>query len=405
MNDPGLIPAALDPLRADIEAACAVIAPNWPLDRQIAVNPFWGLVDRSFCSAASHLESLAGIRMALPRGEYLRAWREGAIAPRHIERAQAEHASKRDVDAAVKALMQPASPPAGLPLLSDALDIAAGEERGPRWREVLTQQVSQYCASYFDRHCAHWQRPGDAGLFDGWRTELLADHAIESLMNAPGIRARARELPSTARAAIAWSIERLRVPAAATADLLALALLRINGWASWCAYLRWEAGLVDGEDDHLEQLLAIRLGWEALLHDGRYDESSPWADWQRRLRDARAPDPAPGPRIDRLWQRAQEIAYQDHLIGQLVRAPAAAPSADGAPDVQAVFCIDVRSERMRRALESADARIQTHGFAGFFGLPIQYSRSARRIPGRSCPGCWHRASEPAIRPATRIATG
>lgn len=53
-------------------------------------------------------------------------------------------------------------------------------------------------------------------------------------------------------------------------------------------------------------------------------------------------------------------------------------------DAQFVFCIDVRSEQIRRCIESI-GNYETFGFAGFFGLPIKIYNKKNNSTHDSCP--------------------
>ncbi len=371
-----------------MEEAIRSIAPSWPLDRQIAVNPYWGFIDRSFDQAAATLRRLVGSRFALAPSDYLNAWRDGEITQTALKRALAESGASVTLDGAIASLQIHRPTCTGLPLLSDILDERATPGAAPRWSDTITQQVSQYCASYFDAHQADWHRGQASGLFGGWRKGLESDHALEPLMNAPQIRARVQDLPASVDGAITWSLERLGVTAEEAREFLQVCLLRINGWASWCAYLGWEAGLRGKIDPNLRELLAVRVAWESLLHDGRCDPESPGSRWRERWTQARRIKPSPLDQLDLIWQRAHEISYQDHLIGLLTAdgASRSAPRDDSRRAAQLVFCIDVRSERFRRALESLDPAFETRGFAGFFGLPILYTPIGTKTSRPQLPG-------------------
>ncbi|MFL5338257.1 MAG: YbcC family protein, partial [Geminicoccaceae bacterium] len=91
--------------------------------------------------------------------------------------------------------------------------------------------------------------------------------------------------------------------------------------------------------------------------------------------------------VDLMLQHAYEAAYQRRLVQQLAANKAAKrPEQSGArKPLQAAFCIDVRSEIYRRALESVCPEAETIGFAGFFGFPIEYVPIGRIRGGAQCP--------------------
>jgi uncharacterized protein YbcC (UPF0753/DUF2309 family) len=183
----------------------------------------------------------------------------------------------------------------------------------------------------------------------------------------------------------------LGIPERAVEDYLYRALFDIAGWAGYVRYLAWNKALDDRSDDTSVQLLAIRLVWGYALFLSRQDSTFLQA-WKEAMADAAAlpADPQPNAElaVDLILQNAYEHAYQRGLLARLGK-PAwtaeAARSFSVRPAIQAAFCIDVRSEVYRRALEKVCPDVETIGFAGFFGFPIEYVPIGNVAGGAQCP--------------------
>ena len=372
--------------------ACEAIAPAWPLDRAIAVNPHWSRISMPVRQVAARMAVLGGIQVFPTREWQLRAWREGRTSAADL--AAALHRLPEALAGGLTAekciaALQASAPETQLPLLIDLLDDDANRHTRLSWRQAVTHQVSHTCAAYFDEHQASWQPERNQNLYGFWRDTLQHDHGIGLLMGLPQLSRAVNILPATARDAERWVIERLALAPTAWAEYLEAVLLTVNGWASWCAYLGWEAGLAGSSDAHLRDLLAIRLAWGVLLLECKDDAATQqalvalqqaWSEAATVLRETES-----ALLIDEVWQVALEIGYQRELAKRLTTTP----SHDAASieiEVQAAFCIDVRSEPLRRALETGSPAIQTVGFAGFFGLPVAYTPLATQICRPQLPG-------------------
>ncbi len=83
-----------------------------------------------------------------------------------------------------------------------------------------------------------------------------------------------------------------------------------------------------------------------------------------------------------VWLHAMEA----HAIKQLLAGVNTTPPERRTkrPFVQAMFCIDTRSERIRRHLEGV-GDYQTYGIAGFFGVPVSFMELGKGSEMHLCP--------------------
>jgi uncharacterized protein YbcC (UPF0753/DUF2309 family) len=398
VTDPA--PAAADTdayLRAAIDGACRRIAPLWPLKNFVAVNPFLGFTEQSFHATCATLHRVARIDMLMPRAFYCDALRGGTIEEQDLQAAldaaPTDWAAPRTVAGMRRAAARPPAPkakhPAVVATIAEVLDSLAAGDRLASRTDFMTNEISKFCAAYFDEGQSVWRLPSQSlRPYPAWRAAMRHDLNPE-VMGIRGFRGLVAALPEDPVAAIAEVLGHIGVPLRAWEDYLHQALLDIGGWAAYARYVVWNSELAARDDDTLMQLLAIRVVWGYGLFVQRTDSAFA-AAWRLAMDDAALP-----PRDDRLGDdpelcldlilhEAYEHAYQRRLLAQL-----AAPRAPGAPtarpSVQAAFCIDVRSEIFRRSLESVCPDAQTVGFAGFFGFPIEYVPIGM-IQGRShCP--------------------
>ena len=373
------------PTADHIDTAARLIAPTWPLDQFIAVNPYWGWVNKPIAEAAASLGTLAGTRLTMPREWFREQWTAGRMNRQHIKSAAQAEGAEHMLEEIIDSLQRRSPVLPRLPLVTDLRDAIAPPRPGQSWCSLVTHQISQHCAAFFDCHQAAWKIDKSAGLYASWRQNLAADHGLVWRQGRSAFKTSLAALPDTPETLVAAALDALAIAEEGRAAYLGAVLMSINGWAAWCAYKRWQARLAGSNDNTIVDLLAIRLAWEWLLHDDAAPASlaTDWAArWTKANIDAAALQS--GQHIDWVLQRAAEIGYQQSLIAGLCFAQKAAVVQT--PAVQAVFCIDVRSEVFRRALESACPAVQTIGFAGFFGLPVSYSPIGSALTRPQLPG-------------------
>ncbi|MGV9007120.1 MAG: YbcC family protein [Brevundimonas sp.] len=369
-----------DRIRSAADRAGRAIPPVWPLASSVAVNPFLGQAGEGLAVAGARLARVAGARITLPRSWYREQIAAGLIADADLRDAWANApASLRPADPqAVQAAAVDAEPPAALPTIADL----AAEASGIDWPGLIAERLGAWAAAYFDAGQALWAGPRGKGAYAAWKSVATHDLTPE-IAGLGGFALYVSEAPDSAPALTARIVDRLGLAPEALETCFHQLLMTWGGWAQVARYRLWQAELAGESDQTVTDFLAIRLLWEeALLL--RYEDRIGEAWRAVRAVHATPVTPTPDMVIDTILQEALERATQRRLAATLA-APVPTPVPATAPVLQAAFCIDVRSEVFRRALESLDPGIQTLGFAGFFGLTTAHRRFGSDVEERRLP--------------------
>ena len=206
-------------------------------------------------------------------------------------------------------------------------------------------------------------------------------------MGLKGFRQFIQSLPNDYLEAASVAMAKLDVPEAVLEYYLSSLLMKMNGWAGFAARIDWDARLQGQESNAVEEFTAILLVWEmALLELLSYPElSASWILAKQEAESMLATEEVSEELAHQLiLQDAFDRANQRTIISKINGQESTRRTKETAK-VQAAFCIDVRSELYRRNLEAVDTRIETIGFAGFFGFPIKYVPLAHEEGVNQCP--------------------
>ncbi len=404
-------------LLADVATAAEIIAPLWPLTSFVAVNPLVGLQHLPFDEATTVARRWLRARTHLTLAAFREAHTRGTTTDADLRRAIVE---------VVPTLASELGVEIGGTTVDAAeivrLDLLVGPDDKPRDAahdrlgrtdvetvRAVSELVAGWCAVFVDEAGVPWPMPcREGGFFRAWRELARHDRRLRRIAGRTGMQWLA-QLPEDPVEALAASLDALEIDGDRV-DALRQHLGRLPGWAG---YARWQDEWAP-PDHHrpplrLLDLLAAQVAATATAAHGKAVPQPPQPDDQvvenERLLDRRTAavlaalggragergdtsavrsvlEQVPPPVRKSMWLEAQEGNFRDRLLGRL-RSPDPGRGSER-PDVQAVLCIDARSEGLQRHLQACGP-YETFGFAGFFGVPVRWHPLGSTLSQPRCP--------------------
>lgn len=231
-------------------------------------------------------------------------------------------------------------------------------EQLPEPMEEVNRETIKWLQVFFDEGQSTISMPNrEKGLFHSWRELAIFDSKLKIV----------EILPDSSKEAIKLYLSLLKIKKSEYKNFLSLLLTTLPGWASYVKYLtEWNSSKqypVSQEDYLAVRIIITYLLWPQAkelfnLNSSTTEKKNPLVEIEKN-----------------------EKIFRSNLLNQISTHKL---SKYENPEAQLVFCIDVRSEPFRIALEKV-GNYETFGFAGFFGVPVEIENSITGDKYASCP--------------------
>ncbi|MFB6347034.1 MAG: DUF2309 domain-containing protein [bacterium] len=343
-------------LDEQITKAGEKIGRSWPLYSFVTSNPLSGLENKPFEEAVSQARGVFGGRGYPTASQFRQAWGTNRIDPDILE----QKLNEAGIEQPIEELLQQ--------LESHDSDRDHNRSLGSAERS-LNQILEKWLSSFLDEGQSQWSMPNrEDGFYRAWKKIASVDRHIP---NAGELS----DLPDNKYDAIEQVLQ--SVP---PKDRNRVFTYHITALPGWCGYIKQRSQRSNDEWSEkypidLTDYLAVRL----ILADHLGATIVP----DKEVLDPEDDELDP---VRRSFLQAWEETYRCNLVNSLHLDTQEPPSSEreNRPDAQMVFCIDTRSEIIRRHIEST-GNYETHGYAGFFGVPMRFREYGKSTTINACP--------------------
>jgi uncharacterized protein YbcC (UPF0753/DUF2309 family) len=231
--------------------------------------------------------------------------------------------------------------------------------------QVLNSIMAKWLAAFMDEGLAEWEMPNkEDGFYRAWRKLAIYDTDLPKMLLS--------DIPKTSEETLDILMKGYAI--SEYTKIFSYHLAALPGWTGYINYRaasnsQWQQEYPISLTDYL----AVRLLVAKKINAAIYPESEVIVE--KSLNSE----------LQYIWLKAWEKSWQTQLLTILNQKKSNLQHIEQkTPDAQLVFCIDTRSELIRRHVENK-GNYETFGYAGFFGIAMDYESLTDGFIRKSCP--------------------